>query len=51
MGQRYGDPSEAILSGSDGIIVGSGIYKSDSPQDVAKAYAHISWSALLERGE
>lgn len=51
MGQRYGDPSEAIHSGSDGIIVGSGIYKSDSPQDVAKAYAHISWSALLERGE
>ena len=50
MGQRYGDPSEAILSGSDGIIVGSGIYKSDSPQDVAKAYAHISWVALLERG-
>ena len=50
MGQRYGDPSEAILSGSDGIIVGSGIYKSDSPQDVAKAYAHISWAALLERG-
>ena len=50
MGQRYGDPSEAILSGSDGIIVGSGIYKSDSPQDVAKAYAHISWGALLERG-
>ena len=50
MGQRYGDPSEAILSGSDGIIVGSGIYKSDSPQDVAKSYAHISWAALLERG-
>ena len=50
MGQRYGHPSEAILSGSDGIIVGSGIYKSDTPQDVAKAYAHISWSALLERG-
>ena len=49
MGQRYGDPSEAILSGSDGIIVGSGIYKSEKPGKMAKAYADISWSALLKR--
>ena len=49
MGQRYGDPTQAILAGSDGIIVGSGIYKSESPGDAAKAYADISWKALLER--
>ena len=49
MGQRYGDPSEAILSGSDGIIVGSGIYKSEKPGEMAKAYADISWSSLLKR--
>ena len=49
MGQRYGDPSEAILSGSDGIIVGSGIYKSEKPGEMAKAYADFSWSSLLKR--
>jgi len=49
MGQRYGDPSEAILSGSDGIIVGSGIYKSENPGEMAKAYADISWGSLLKR--
>ena len=50
MGQRYGHPRDAILAGSDGIIVGSGIYKSEVPSDVAKAYAKLSWDALLERG-
>ena len=51
MGQRYGDPREAVLAGSDGIIVGSGIYKSDQKSEVAKEYANISWRALLERSE
>ena len=51
MGQRYGDPREAVMAGSDGIIVGSGIYKAAKPNDVAKAYADISWNALLERGD
>ncbi len=51
MGQRYGNPRDAIMAGSDGIIVGSGIYKAEVPSDVAKAYADISWSALLERGD
>ena len=50
MGQRYGDPREAVLAGSDGIIVGSGIYKSEEKAEVAKAYADISWQALLARG-
>jgi len=51
MGQRYGDPGVAIMSGSDGIIVGSGIYKADKPGEVAKKYAEISWNSLIERGE
>lgn len=50
MGQRYGDPREAVLAGSDCIIVGSGIHRSDSPEESAKSYAEVSWSALLERG-
>ncbi len=51
LGQRYGCPREAILAGSDGIIIGSGIHRADSPSDAAKAYAERSWQALLERGE
>ena len=51
MGQRYGAPGEAIQAGSDGIIVGSGIYKSDDPKGVAAAYAEISWQALTERSD
>ena len=50
MGQRYGNPRDAVLAGSDGIIVGSGIYKSQQKSEVAKEYAGISWQALLERG-
>jgi len=49
MGQRYGDPHEVIMAGSDGIIVGSGIHKSESPKDSAKSYAEISWNALVKR--
>lgn len=49
MGQRYGHPREAVLAGSDAIIVGSGIHKADDPVAAAKAYAEASWQALLER--
>ena len=49
MGQRYGAPDEAIHAGSDCIIVGSGIHKSDNPAESAKAYAELSWNALLEK--
>jgi len=49
MGQRYGHPREAVLAGSDGIIVGSGIHKSEDPGAAASAYAQASWDALLER--
>jgi len=49
MGQRYGDPKEAVLAGSDCIIVGSGIYRADDPVLAAEAYARASWEGLLER--
>lgn len=49
MGQRYGDPYDAIISGSDCIIVGSGIHQSESPADSAKTYAEKSWQALVDR--
>ena len=51
MGQRYGDPHEAVLAGSDCIIVGSGIHKADDPAVQAEAYAKASWSALHERNK
>jgi len=50
MGQRYGDPREAVLSGSDCIIVGSGIHGSENPAEKAKKYAELSFAALIERG-
>jgi orotidine 5'-phosphate decarboxylase subfamily 1 len=50
MGQRYGDPRKAVLSGSDGIIVGSGIHGVNNPRGAAEEYALVSWGALLERG-
>ena len=49
MGQRYGSPEEAVLAGSDCIIVGSGIHKSKNPTDSARAYSKASWSALMAR--
>ena len=49
MGQRYGDPYEAVMAGSDCIIVGSGIHGANDPAAAARAYAEVSWKALLER--
>ncbi|MGB0377462.1 MAG: orotidine-5'-phosphate decarboxylase, partial [Poseidonia sp.] len=49
MGQRYGDPTEAVLAGSDCIIVGSGIHNADNPGAAAAAYAEASWKGLLQR--
>ena len=49
LGQRYGHPSDAIKAGSDAVIVGSGIHKSDDPVAAAKAYADATWSALKTR--
>ena len=49
MGQRYGGPYDAIIAGSDCIIVGSGIHRADNPGEVAKQYAKLSWQGLLNR--
>lgn len=49
MGQRYGDPYNAIMAGSDCIIVGSGIHEASDPAAAAAAYAELSWKALMDR--
>ena len=49
LGQRYGNPSEAVRAGSDAIIVGSGIHGATDPLAAAREYASTSWVALLER--
>ena len=49
LGQRYGNPSEAVRAGSDAIIVGSGIHGATDPLTAAREYASTSWVALLER--
>ena len=49
MGQRYGDPYQAVVAGADCIIVGSGIHGAEAPAAAAASYAEISWKALLER--
>ena len=49
LGQRYGHPYDAVMSGADGIIVGSGIHGADDPISSAKMYATESWKALIER--
>ena len=49
MGQRYGDPYEAVIAGSDCIIVGSGIHRAENPGEVAQQYAKLSWQGLLDR--
>ena len=49
LGQRYGHPSDAIIAGSDAVIVGSGIHKSEDPAVAAKAYGDATWAALMSR--
>ena len=48
-GQRYGHPREAVLAGSDCLIIGSGIHQSQDRVTAAAEYARISWQALLDR--
>ena len=50
MGQRYGDPTQAVLAGSDCIIVGSGIHRASNPRTAAEAYAKASWAGFMTRG-
>ena len=49
MGQRYGHPKEAVMAGSDCVIVGSGIHMAEDPAAAAKAYADASWDGLVQR--
>ncbi len=49
MGQRYTLPEEAVSAGSDSIIVGRGIYKSDDPVKMAKTYRQAGWKAYIAR--
>ncbi len=50
MGQRYGHPRDAVLAGSDAIIVGSGIHGVENRAEAAAQYAEASFAALVERG-
>ena len=49
LGQRYGHPSDAIIAGSDAVIVGSGIHNSEDPAATARAYGDATWAALMSR--
>ena len=48
-GQRYGHPHDAVVAGSDCLIVGSGIHQADHPAEAAQQYAQHSWNGLVER--
>jgi uridine monophosphate synthetase len=50
-GQQYTDPENLISRGSDVIIVGSGIYKSENPAEFAEIYRNAGWEAYETRLE
>jgi len=47
--QLYNTPESAVKAGSDAIIVGTGIYRSDDPEEEAKLYRDAAWNAYLEK--
>jgi orotidine-5'-phosphate decarboxylase len=50
LGQQYRSPREAVLGGSDVIIVGRGIYGKGKDVAVeAQRYREAGWNAYLER--
>ncbi|GAG05811.1 unnamed protein product, partial [marine sediment metagenome] len=49
LGQRYATPEMAINAGSDIIITGRGIYKSEDPLKNAQLYRKQAWEAYIKR--
>jgi len=49
LGQTYTNPEEAVLAGSDCMIVGRGIYGADNPVEMAKTYREQGWKAYIKR--
>lgn len=48
LGQQYQTPYDAIVAGTDIVIVGRGIYTSGSPRDTAELYRKIAWEAYTQ---
>lgn len=49
--QQYATPQEAVLSGSDCVIVGRGIFKAQNPKEEAEKYRKASWDAYVQRSK
>lgn len=47
--QGYRTPREAVMNGSDILIIGRGIYMADEPVEQCIRYKEVGWSALQER--
>jgi orotidine 5'-phosphate decarboxylase subfamily 1 len=49
LGQKYTTPEEAVLAGSDCIVVGRGIYHAENPLEMAKIYRQDGWKGYMKR--
>ena len=47
--QGYRTPREAVMNGSDILIIGRGIYNSEDPIKECIRYKEVGWSALTDR--
>lgn len=48
LGQQYQTPCDAIVAGTDIIIVGRGIYTKSNPQETAELYRKTAWEAYRQ---